>query len=228
MNKIIIIDDDDVVAGVIQKKLQLAGFEALIATTGSMGRKLIETKHPDLIILDLDLPDEDGTDICRDVSSSSQLPIIILTGRAGEADRVIGLELGADDYVTKPFSLAELVARVRAVLRRSEPREGASTHSDVSILNGLGVTVNLRSHVVTVDGHVITPRPTEYKILVELMRNQGQVLSGEQILEAVWGYDAYDTHLVVEQISNLRTQVESDPTKPERIQTIRGFGYKFG
>ena len=226
--KILIIEDDELLVGAIQKKLQMSGFEALVAINGTIGRQLIETEKPDLLILDLVLPDEDGTDICRDIRTQSRLPIIMLTGRVEETDRIVGLELGADDYVTKPFSLSELVARTKAVLRRSDPRQEAPREDEVYVLEGLGLTVNLRSHEITVDDNPIALTPTEYKLLVAFMRNQGQVLSAQELLEAVWDYGEYDTHLVEVHIANLRSKVERDPKKPERIQTLRSFGYRFG
>lgn len=226
--KILIIEDDELLVVAIQKKLQMAGFEALVAINGTIGRQLIETEKPDLLILDLALPDENGTDICRDIRAQSRLPIIMLTGRGEETDRIVGLELGADDYVTKPFSLNELVARTKAVLRRSDPRQEAPREDEVYVLEGLGLTVNLRSHEITVDGNAIALTPTEYKLLVAFMRNQGQVLSAQELLEAVWDYGEYDTHLVEVHIANLRSKVERDPKKPERIQTLRSFGYRFG
>lgn len=225
--KILIIDDDELLVGAIQKKFETAGFSVKAAINGVAGRELVEAESPDLIILDLALPDDDGTDICRDVRANSRVPIIMLTGRAEETDRIVGLELGADDYVTKPFSLSELVARAKAVLRRTEPIQNAQD-DEPTVLDALGVIVDLRAHEVTVDGTGIALTPTEYKLLVTLMRHQGQVLSAQELLEAVWDYDDYDTHLVEVHIANLRAKIEKDPKKPERIQTLRSFGYRFG
>ncbi len=225
--KILIIDDDELLVGAIQKKFETAGFDVNVATTGSEGRELLEREKPDLLVLDLALPDDDGTDICRDVRASSTIPIIMLTGRAEETDRIVGLELGADDYVTKPFSLSELVARARAVLRRTEPQRQVQ-EEEPTMLQGAGVTVNLRAHEVTVDGQPVSLTPTEYKLLVTLMKHEGEVLSAEKLLEAVWGYDEYDTHLVEVHIANLRSKIEPDPKNPERIHTLRAFGYRFG
>jgi DNA-binding response OmpR family regulator len=226
-HKILIVDDDELLVGAIQRKFEAAGFRVTKATRGAQGRQLVESEDPDLIILDLALPDDDGTDICRDVRARSRVPIIMLTGRAEETDRIVGLELGADDYVTKPFSLSELVARARAVLRRTEPpREPMK--EEPTVLDGLGVHVDLRAHEVLVGGEQVSLTPTEYKLLVALMRRQGEVVSAQELLEAVWGYDEYDTHLVEVHIANLRSKVERDPKNPERIQTLRSFGYRFG
>ncbi len=225
--KVLIIDDDELLAGAIQKKFETAGFTVLSAVSGSRGRELLKSEQPDLVILDLALPDDDGTDICRDVRTFSRVPIIMLTGRAEETDRIVGLELGADDYVTKPFSLSELVARGRAVLRRMEPQV-ETRDEEPTVLDGLGISVNLRAHEVTVGGEPVSLTPTEYKLLVALMRHEGEVLSAQKLLESVWGYDEYDTHLVEVHIANLRSKVERDPKNPERIHTLRAFGYRFG
>lgn len=226
--KVLIIDDDELLVGAIQKKFETAGFDVGVATTGAVGRQLIERDKPDLVVLDLALPDDDGTDICRDTRASSGIPIIMLTGRAEETDRIVGLELGADDYVTKPFSLSELVARARAVLRRTEPKRQTQQVEEPTTLEGNGVRVNLRGHEVLVDDAAVSLTPTEYKLLVALMKHKGEVLSAEKLLEAVWGYDEYDTHLVEVHIANLRSKIEPDPKNPERIHTLRAFGYRFG
>jgi len=223
---ILIIDDDELLVGAIEKKLQTAGFTVQTATTGSRGRELIRESPPDLVILDLALPDDDGTDICRTVRASSKVPIIMLTGRAEETDRIVGLELGADDYVTKPFSLSELVARARAVLRRIEPQKAQP--EEPAVLSGAGVTVNMRAHEVLVDEAPVSLTPTEYKLLVALMKQQGEVVSAQKLLEAVWGYREYDTHLVEVHVANLRGKIEKDPKNPSRIHTLRAFGYRFG
>ena len=225
--KILIIDDDELLVGAIQKKFETAGFEVVTAINGATGRESLDSEDPDLVILDLMLPDDDGTDICRDVRASSRVPIIMLTGRAEETDRIVGLELGADDYVTKPFSLSELVARTRAVLRRMEPPQEAA-EEEPTVLEGLGVHVNLRAHDVKVGDESVSLTPTEYKLLIALMKHQGEVLSAQKLLESVWGYDEYDTHLVEVHIANLRSKIEQDPKNPERIHTLRAFGYRFG
>lgn len=225
--RVLIIDDDELLLGAIQKKFETSGFTVLTATTGDSGREILEAENPDLLILDLALPDDDGTDICRDVRAVSHVPIIMLTGRAEETDRIVGLELGADDYVTKPFSLSELVARARAVLRRVDHAREAPK-GEPTVLQGVGVTVNVRSHEVTVDGEATSLTPTEYKLLVTLMKRAGEVVSVQELLEQVWGHDQYDTHLVEVHVANLRGKIEKDPKRPERIQTVRSFGYRFG
>lgn len=225
--KILIIDDDELLVGAIQRKFETAGFQVITATRGGQGRERVKSDSPDLVILDLALPDDDGTDICRDVRAFSRVPIIMLTGRAEETDRIVGLELGADDCVTKPFSLSELVARARAVLRRMEPQR-EPPKEEPSYLEGLGISVDLRAHEVKVNDSAISLTPTEYKLLVALMKRPGEVVSAQELLDEVWGYDKYDTHLVEVHIANLRSKVEADPKNPERIQTLRSFGYRFG
>jgi DNA-binding response OmpR family regulator len=224
---VLIIDDDAVLIGAVEKKLLVAGFRVTTALTGEEGRRLIQTGSPDLVILDLLLPGDDGREICKDVRRESRVPIIMLTGEAEESDRIVGLELGADDYITKPFSLAELVARVKAVLRRAEPVP-APPEEEPSALEGLGVKVNLRAHEVTVHDETVMLTPTEYKLIETLMRHKSEVMSAHRLLETVWDYDEYDTHLVEVHIANLRNKIEQDPRNPQRIQTVRAFGYRFG
>lgn len=225
--KVLIVDDDELLVGAIQRKFETVGFQVIVALDGASARELFKSAEPNLVILDLALPDDDGTDICRDFRATSRVPIIMLTGRAEETDRIVGLELGADDYVTKPFSLSELVARARAVLRRVEPAP-EPPDEEPPVLEGQGVHVNLRAHEVTVNGEPVALTPTEYKLLVALMKHQGEVVSAQRLLEQVWGYDEYDTHLVEVHIANLRAKIEQNPKKPERIHTLRAFGYRFG
>jgi DNA-binding response OmpR family regulator len=224
---VLVTDDDELLVGAIAKKMETAGFKVTTATTGGECRRLIKGGSPDLVILDLGLPDDDGTDICRDIRRESRVPIIMLTARAEETDRIVGLELGADDYITKPFSLSELVARAKAVLRRSEPAP-VPQEDEPTVLEGLGVTVNLRAHEVTVNEQSVSLTPTEYKLLTTLMKHKSEVMSAHKLLETVWDYDEYDTHLVEVHIANLRNKIEIDPRNPQRIQTVRSFGYRFG
>lgn len=226
--KILVIDDDEMLLGAVQKKLETTGFKVITAVDGASARHLYETQQPDLVVLDLALPDDDGTDICRDIRARSRTPIIMLTGRAEETDRIVGLELGADDYVTKPFSLSELVARIKAVLRRTMAPPVDTRREEPTVLEGHGVYVDLRAHEVTVDGRPINLTPTEFKLLIALMQKQGTVISAQELLEAVWDYEDYDTHLVEVHIANLRAKIEEDPKNPRRIQTFRSFGYRFG
>ena len=176
------------------------------------------------MILDLRLPDIEGTTVCQQVRQRSSLPIIMLTAKSDEADRILGLELGADDYITKPFSPRELVARVKAVLRRVGP--GAEM-SDNKLLNGAGVLLNLDTREVTVNDQSVDLTPTQMRLLQVLMEQPGRVFSTDELLDLVWDYEQYDPHLVETHISNLRNRIEDDPKDPQRIITVRSFGYKF-
>ncbi len=224
--RILIIEDDEELALAINKKLSNIGFEVSTAKTGAEAIRAIEVRQPDLVLLDLTLPDMDGADICREVRKDSELPIIMITGRSDETDRVVGLEIGADDYLTKPFSLNEMVARIRAVLRRLSP-ERIAPESETQMLSGAGVEINLEAHEVRVEGKLVLLTPTEYRLLRVLMQNTGRVMSHDELLAAAWDYDQYDTHLVEVHVANLRAKIEKDPKNPQRIQTVRAFGYRF-
>jgi DNA-binding response OmpR family regulator len=229
--KILIIDDDVLLAQAVKRKFESNGFKVELAATGAEGFEAITQAAPDLVLLDLSLPDIDGTEICREVRRNSTLPVIMLTGRTEETDRVVGLELGADDYVTKPFSVSELLARAKAVLRRTTATpmlanaeaQGDNNHR----LSASGIEVDTRAHEVTVDGNPAVLTPIEYKLLCVLMENKGRVMSPQELLKEAWDYDQYDAHLVEVHIGNLRQKIEDNPRRPQRIITVRSFGYKF-
>jgi DNA-binding response OmpR family regulator len=230
--KVLVIDDDILLAEAVKRKFENNGFTVEVAATGGEGFAAITSFAPDLVVLDLALPDIDGTEICREIRRSSTLPVIMLTGRTEETDRVVGLELGADDYVTKPFSVNELLARAKAVLRRTTTPTFASNGGDEPVddshvLNASGVGVDTRAHEVVVNGAAVALTPIEYKLLCVLMENRGRVLSPQELLMQAWGYDQNDPHLVEVHIRNLRQKVEDDPRRPKRIVTVRSFGYKF-
>jgi len=224
---ILIVDDDDMLLEAVQRKLEGEDYKTLTASTGQEALDILN-KHtapaPDLVILDIRLPDIEGTTVCQQVRQRSSVPIIMLTAKSDEADRILGLELGADDYVTKPFSPRELVARVKAVLRRvgSSP----DLPSD-RILTGAGVVLNLDAREVTVNGEAVELTPTQMRLLQVLMEQPNRVFSTDELLDLVWDYEQYDPHLVETHISNLRNRIEDDPKKPTRIITVRSFGYKF-
>lgn len=230
--KILIIDDDALLAQAVQSKFESNGFRVEVVGTGTEGFQSISGAVPDLVILDLGLPDIDGTEVCREIRRTSHLPVIMLTGRTDETDRVVGLEIGADDYVTKPFSVSELLARAKAVLRRTAttpafslappPPELAETR-----LSASGIEVDLQAHDVIVDGTPVALTPIEYKLLCVLMENRGKVLSPTELLTQAWGDDQDDPHLVEVHIRNLRQKVEENPRRPQRIVTVRSFGYKY-
>lgn len=224
---ILIVDDDEMLRDVVQRKLEGEQFSTVTAATGSEALQAMERSDgptPDLVLLDIMLPDIEGTSVCQQIRQTSSVPIIMLTARNEEADRILGLELGADDYITKPFSPREMVARVKAVLRRVGP--GAEL-SEKSILSGAGVEMNLESREVRVDGELVDLTPTQMRLLQVLMEQPGRVFSTDELLDAVWDYRQYDPHLVETHISNLRNRIEDNPKDPQRIITVRSFGYKF-
>ena len=239
---ILIIEDDSELAEVIGHKLQNAGFATLITTSGLDGAQLAESEQPDLILLDLALPDIDGIDILRHLRQRSAVPVVIVSGRTEEAERVVGLELGADDYMAKPFSLNELVARVRVILRRAEgslveaPLAGTAraesaeepAASEPEELSALDIEMNIAARRAWVAGQELSLTPTEFIILQTLLENQGKVVSHKALLEAAWGPQEEDTHLVEVHMVNLRAKIETDPKSPQRIKTVRGFGYRLG
>ncbi len=222
MTKILVIEDDAVLQQALQMSLTREGYETVSASDGIAGLALARDAEPDLIILDLMLPRLDGLSVARAVRQEAETPIIMLTARSGEVDRIVGLESGADDYVTKPFSSGELMARVRAVLRRAPTRR-------VERLEAGGMVLDLISRRATLNGQELNLRHKEFNLLAELMRNEGMVLSREFLLERVWGYDYVgDTNRTIDvHIRWLREKIEEDPSNPQRIQTVRGIGYRF-
>jgi two-component system alkaline phosphatase synthesis response regulator PhoP len=220
---ILIVDDEARIVKLVRDYLERAGYDVLDARDGETALTLARLEHPDLIVLDLMLPGVDGLDICRRLRQESGVPIIMLTARVEEADRIVGLELGADDYVTKPFSPRELVARVRATLRRVTGDVGPST-----TLRAGEVELDTASLAATVAGEPIDLTPTEFQILATLVRHPGRIFSREQLLEAVHGltFDGYDRS-IDSHIKNLRRKIEPNPRQPCYIQTIYGVGYRF-
>lgn len=221
---VLVVDDEPAVREVVCEKLAHHSFKAISAANGKEAFKLIEEASPDLVLLDLRLPDIDGMTICQQIRRKSRIPIIMLTAMGEEVNRIVGLELGADDYITKPCSLDELVARVKAVLRRSGPGVGLP-ETDGRIKVG-GLEINAEAAEVLVDGEAVFLTKTEFTLLRTLAERPGKVFSREELLRAVWGYDQYDTHLVEVHVANLRSKVEKDPRRPERVRTVRAFGYK--
>ena len=221
---ILVVDDEARIVKLVRDYLERAGFDVLAAHNGEMALTLARLEQPDLIVLDLMLPGVDGLDVCRRLRQESGVPIIMLTARVEEADRVVGLELGADDYVTKPFSPRELVARVRATLRRANGQVGPS-----SILRAGDVELDTASLTTTVAGEPVDLTPTEFQVLATLVRQPGRIFSREQLLEAVHGviFDGYDRS-VDSHVKNIRRKIEPDPRQPRYIQTVYGVGYRFG
>jgi DNA-binding response OmpR family regulator len=220
---ILVVDDEARIVQLVRDYLERAGFRVLTARDGEMALTLARVEQPDLIVLDLMLPGVDGLDVCRRLRRESGVPIIMLTARVEEADRIVGLELGADDYVTKPFSPGELVARVRATLRRASGEVGPTT-----ILRAADIELDTAALTATVAGQPVDLTATEFHLLAALVRQPGHILSREQLLEAVHGiaFEGYDRS-VDSHIKNIRRKIEPDPRNPRYIQTVYGVGYRF-
>ncbi|MCL6443841.1 MAG: response regulator transcription factor [Alicyclobacillus sp.] len=223
---VLLVDDEPKVLDVMKPFLQGEGFRVLVANTGREALRIVEEQNPNLVVLDWMLPEMSGLDVCRTLRKTSSIGIIMLTARTDEADKIVGLEVGADDYLTKPFSLRELVARIRSVLRRmNEGGEGA----EGSVLRRGDLVIDETKYRVWNRGEEVVLTPTEFKILVTLAANPGVVYSRLQLLQAAMG-EAYlnyertiDTH-----VSHLRKKIEDDPADPRYIQTVYGIGYRFG
>jgi DNA-binding response OmpR family regulator len=222
--RVLVVEDEASVAQAVAYALERDGFEVEVAADGQAALGAFEAGKLDLVILDLMLPGISGWDLLRALRRRRSVPVIVLTARVEEADRVAGLEMGADDYVTKPFSLRELLARVRAVLRRT----GAREEDAGAVLSINGVKVDIDRHEAEAAGRRLDLSPKEFDLLVYLMRHAGRTRTREQILEAVWGDDTYiDRRTVDVHVRWLRTSIEEDPANPTRLLTIRGVGYKF-
>jgi two-component system response regulator RegX3 len=227
MTKILIIEDEISFSEALSFLLQKEGFETVIAETGKQGLDFFKSQPFDLILLDLMIPEISGIDVCRAIRSNSQVPIIMLTAKDSEIDKVVGLELGADDYVTKPYSSRELVARIKAVLRRGAIEELIGTES-AGVHEVAGIRMDVERHQVSVNGVNISLPLKEFELLEFLLRNAGRVLTRGQLIDRVWGGDYYgDTKTLDVHIKRLRSKIEADPANPVLIQTIRGLGYKF-
>ncbi len=220
------VDDEERMARFIRLNLEYDGFQVLEAYKGMQAINLIRDKMPDLVLLDVMLPDIDGFEILKTVREVSTVPVIMLTAKGEEDDRVQGLELGADDYITKPFSPRELVSRVKAVLRRTEIASPASTHDVIVVDERLKLDFGRRE--VWVNGELVKLRPTEYRLLYHLVQNAGWVMTYDQILSKVWGYEYRDEpHYVRLYVNYLRQKLEEDSSNPKYILTERGVGYRF-
>jgi len=223
--KVLLIDDEQSVCDVVSDYFDKAGYEVVIARSGAEGIEKSQSARPDIIILDLMLPDMDGLDICRDLRKTSSVPIIMLSARTEEVDRVLGLEMGADDYVVKPFSPRELLARVKAVLRRSAYVPNPERQQSVSLP---GVVISRASREVVIGDNKIDLTPKEFDLLWYMAANHNHVFTREQLLEHVWAYQEFygDERTVDQHIKRLRRKIEF-PGSPCRITTIWGVGYKF-
>ena len=221
--KILIVEDETKIARTVRLYLEQAGFQVTMIHDGALAMPAFRHEQPDLIVLDLMLPNVDGLDVCRQIRRTSNVPIIMFTARSEEADTLIGLELGADDYITKPFSPREVVARVRAVLRRAQGPE-----QTVSLLAESDVQVDLDRHVATIGGTPIELTPIEFNLLVAFVRQPGRAFTRLQLLEAVGdpAYDGYE-RTIDQHIKNLRSKLGDDARDPRHILTVYGVGYKF-
>lgn len=223
--RILVVDDEPRMIDFIRMNLELEGFQVLEARNGLDALEIIRTKLPDLVVLDVMMPQVNGFDTLRMLREFSSIPVIILTAKSEEDDKVQGLELGADDYVTKPFGPRELSSRVRAVLRRAE-MPSTPTQAILQIDNYLGIDFNQRE--VIVNGERVKLRPTEYRLLYHLVENAGWTVPHEQLLAKVWGYEYRDeAHYVRLYVNYLREKIEEDPSNPRYILTERGVGYRF-
>ena len=226
MSKILVVEDDRNLLETIKYNLIKEGYETSVAADGAEALEIARNEKPDLIILDIMLPVIDGFEVCRILRKEMTVPIIILTARTDETDRIIGLDTGADDYVTKPFSLRELLARIRALLRRAKITE-VKLPEEQALLTMDDIIIDLNRHQVKLKGQLIELTAKEYDLLVFLVQNESYVYSREQLLEKVWGYDfAGDTRTVDVHIRWLRQKIESDPANPKHLLTVRGTGYK--
>ena len=224
MSRILIVEDEETLAEAISFLLSKEGFEVEIAEDGPAAIAAFEKNGADLILLDLMLPGLSGTEVCRQIRAKSSVPIIMLTAKDSEIDKVVGLEIGADDYVTKPYSSRELIARIRAVLRRGEL--GDATVVD-GVLSVGPIRLDSDRHVISVNNEQVALPLKEFELLEFLMRNSGRVLTRMQLIDRVWGSDYVgDTKTLDVHIKRLRAKIEKDPANPEMIQTVRGMGYK--
>ena len=225
MPRILVVDDEPTLLATLRFNLEREGFEVVTTSDGGEAVALAENVRPELILLDLMLPGMHGFEICRTLRKHTSIPIVILTARSDEVDRIVGLEVGADDYITKPFSMVELIARLRALLRRAG---GPRTAEEAELILSGSLTVDLARREAAIDGESLRLKPKEFDLLVTLMRNRGQTLTRDQLLQRVWKYQGEGSSRTVDvHIGRLRQKIERRPDQPFRIITMRGFGYRF-
>jgi len=228
MPKILLVEDERVLADTIRYNLAREGFQVQQAMDGEEALARFRAGEPDLVLLDLMLPKLDGFDVCRAIRRESAVPILMLTAREGEVDRVVGLEIGADDYITKPFSMRELIARVRANLRRVQMVQRSHEEQTARVLRFGDVEVDLERHEMRRAGQVVPMKPKEFDLLVFLAQNRGRAFARDHLLERVWGYTAAgDTRTIDVHVRWLREKIEVDPSRPKFVETVRGLGYRF-
>lgn len=223
MTRILVIEDEESIGSALEYQLARDGYDVTWVQDGAKGLETFETSGADLVLLDLMLPSMSGEEVCRSIRKTSAVPVIMLTAKGDEVDRVVGLELGADDYVTKPFSTRELMARIKAVLRRGRIEPG-----DTDVLEGGDVRLDVDRVEATVRGNPVHLTRKEFEVLEILMRNAGRVLPRETLMDQVWGSDYFgDTRTLDVHIKRLRAKCELDPHDPKHVLTVRGIGYKF-
>jgi two-component system, OmpR family, response regulator len=225
-NKVLIVEDDPNLLETLKYNLRKEGYDVVMASDGEQALEVARREKPDLIILDIMLPKINGFEVCRILRKEMTVPILILTAKADETDKIVGLEIGADDYMTKPFSMRELLARVRAMLRRTRMVTASPADEPTSLRIG-NLEIDIARHRASLSNAALELAPLEFDLLTFLARNKGLVFSREQLLEKVWGYDfAGDSRTVDVHIRWLRQKIETDPAHPKHLITIRGTGYK--
>jgi two-component system response regulator RegX3 len=225
-HRILVVEDEPGLAESVRYSLETEGFEVLVSQSGVGGLESARVNQPDLVLLDLMLPGMSGLDVCRQIRYSSDVPIIMLTAKDAESDKVAGLELGADDYMTKPFSMRELTARIRAQLRRAT-KSGVLSESN-EVLRGGSIELDIDAHETRVDGENVELRPKEFELLESLMRRKNRLAARHTLIDEVWGPSYFgDTKTLDVHIKRLRQKLEQDPSDPTQIVTVRGLGYKF-
>lgn len=228
-DRVLVVDDEPALVELVAFNLRKAGFDVNTAADGAAALAAARSWNPQVVVLDVMLPGLDGFEVCRELRKWSAVPVLMLTARKEEVDRVVGLEIGADDYLTKPFSPRELVARVRALLRRVRlDREAAAAGAGGGVLESGSLRVDLERHEVTLEGRSIDLTPTEFRLLSQLAQHPGRVYSREDLLRVIWGDDFFgDERTVDVHVRHLREKVEPDPAHPQLILTVRGVGYRF-
>ena len=228
MTSVLIVEAEAALAEPLAFLLKKEGFEVRTAGDGPTALAEFEANHVDIVLLDLMLPGMSGTEVCKNIRLRSNVPVIMVTARDSEIDKVVGLEIGADDYVTKPYSSRELIARIRAVLRRGGEPEYEEEELEEDVLRGGRVVMDVERHVVTVDGDPVSMPLKEFDLLEYLLRNSGRVLTRGQLIDRVWGADYVgDTKTLDVHIKRLRSKIEVNPSRPSHLVTVRGLGYKF-
>jgi DNA-binding response OmpR family regulator len=231
-HRILIVEDDLVLRETLAYRLSEQGYEVLLAESGPEGLHLARQERPDVILLDVILPGLDGFEVCRQIRQELTMPILMLTARSDEVDRVVGLEIGADDYITKPFSMRELLARIKASIRRAcwsreSPADALPLAASETLCFG-NLEIDLSRCEVKLDGERLLLKPREYELLITLAQNQGQVLTRDQLMGSVWDYECSEqSRTIYVHIRWLREKIEENPSAPHRIVTVRGLGYRF-